>query len=223
MIDFVVNFLSGSGYLGVVALMVLEVVFPPIPSEVVLPFVGHLVAGGEMTLWGAIVASWVGAILGALFWFYVGWVLSYERVMIFLRKFGGYIAITTKDFDRSFAFFKKYEDWAVFFGRLVPTVRSLISIPAGTVKMSVWRFIFISSISILIWNVALILLGYWFLVDGELVDKYIKPISEGVIWLVIILYILQVVRFWREKRVDKEKEGKEEDVDKEEDKEKIKI
>lgn len=209
MIDFVVNFLSGSGYFGVAALMVLEVVFPPIPSEVVLPFVGHLAAEGEMSLWGAIVASWVGAVLGALFWFYVGRLLSYERVTAFLQRFGGYIAITAKDFAKSFALFQKYEDWAVLVGRLIPTVRSVISIPAGTVKMPVGRFIFISSISILIWNIALILLGYWFLADGALVDKYIKPISEGVIWLVIILYILQVVRFWYEKRAEKENESKE--------------
>ena len=195
MAEAVINFITQHGYLGVFILMFAENVFPPIPSEVVLPFIGHSVAKGELSFFLALVTASFGSFLGTLFWFMIGWFAPAARLEKFFRKYGGYVAISGKDFHKATQFFVKYEIPAVFFGRMIPGVRSIISIPAGSVRMNVRKFVLYSMLGLFIWNTLLITIGYYALNDYTVVEKYMKPIGDAIIYLFITVYLIQVVRF----------------------------
>ncbi len=192
--------MSSHGYVAIFLLMILEHIFPPIPSEVILPYVGHSAAMGEINVWLGIIISSVGSLVGTSFWFLFGWVLSVDRLHNFFQRFGGYIAITDKDFTKASKFFERHENATVFWARMIPTVRSVISIPAGSVRMSPWRFLVISGAGTLIFNTGLIMAGYLLLDDIYLVEKYVNPISNLIIVFFALAYLAQVVRFWRGQR-----------------------
>lgn len=198
MADAILTFISEQGYLGVFILMVAENLFPPIPSEVILPFIGHLAATGELALVPALLVSTLGALVGTSLWFLLGWVVPVATLERFFSRYGGYVAIHVKDFRSATNFFTKYELPAIFFGRMIPAVRSVISIPAGCVRMKPMVFFTLSFLGALIWNVLLIGFGFIFLDDYGVVQKYMSPVADAIIYLFIFMYILQVVRFvWR--------------------------
>jgi membrane protein DedA with SNARE-associated domain len=195
MADAILTFITEQGYLGVFILMVLENIFPPIPSEVILPFIGHLAATGELALIPAIVVATLGALLGTSLWFLLGWFVPVAVLERFFSRYGGYVAISGKDFHSATNFFTKYELPAVFFGRMIPAVRSVISIPAGCVRMRPSTFLLLSLAGASIWNVLLIGLGYVVLDDYTLASQYMAPIADAIIYIFISLYVLQVIRF----------------------------
>jgi membrane protein DedA with SNARE-associated domain len=195
MADAILAFISHQGYLGVFILMVVENLFPPIPSEIILPFIGHLSATGELSLLPALLVATLGAVVGTSLWFVLGWVVPVPVLERFFRRFGGYVAIDVQDFKKATNFFTKYELQAIFFGRMLPAVRSVISIPAGCVRMRVSTFLLLSTIGAGIWNTGLILFGYYFLNDYEVVSTYMSPVADVIITLFIVVYVLQVVRF----------------------------
>lgn len=203
MTETIVNFMGEHGYLAVFLLMVIENVFPPIPSEVILPYVGHLSAIGELNVIVALLVAAAGSLAGTSVWFLLGWFMSVERLTRLFARFGGYIAITVKDFNYAARFFEKHERAAVFFGRMLPAVRSVISIPAGSVRMEPRLFLLISFSGILLWNTLLISAGYFLLTDIHTVEKYINPISDFILLGFLAAYLVQVVRFVRGKRNSK--------------------
>ncbi len=195
MTEAIVSFMSEYGYAAVFLLMVVENVFPPIPSEVILPYVGHLAAIGELELLPALATAVAGSFVGTSFWFVFGWVMSVDRLRRFFTRYGGYVAITVKDFDQGARFFEKYDKVAVFFGRMIPAVRSVISVPAGSVHMPPRSFALISLAGILIWNTLLISIGYLVLTDVHLVERYVDPVADLVLFFFIVAYLVQVARF----------------------------
>jgi membrane protein DedA with SNARE-associated domain len=198
MAEAILSFISEWGYPGIFLLMVLENVFPPIPSEVILPFIGHLAATGEFNFWIALVCATAGSMVGTSIWFLLGWLIPVPVLEKFFTRFGGYVAIDVKDFKMATKFFTKYELPAVLFGRMIPTVRSVISVPAGCVRMPIKTFLLLSTLGTVVWNMVLIGAGYFFLDDNQIVDSFMKPVADGIIILFISLYVIQVLRFlWR--------------------------
>lgn len=195
MADSILAFISNQGYLGVFLLMVAENLFPPIPSEVILPFIGHLAATGELALIPALLVATLGAVCGTSLWFLVGWLVPVPILERFFARYGGYVAISLKDFQGATGFFTRYELPALFFGRMIPAVRSVISIPAGCVRMRVSTFFILTALGTFIWNTVLIGLGFIFLDDYTLVDQYMSPIADIIIYSFIALYVLQIIRF----------------------------
>lgn len=195
MADSILAFITNQGYIGVFLLMVIENLFPPIPSEVILPFIGHLSATGELSLIPALIVATLGAVVGTSLWFLLGWIVPVPVLERFFARFGGYVAIDVRDFKTATNFFTKYELPAVFFGRMIPAVRSVISIPAGCVRMRPSTFLLLSTLGASVWNLLLIGLGYYFLGDYNLVNKYMSPIADAIIWFFITIYIIQVLRF----------------------------
>lgn len=195
MSDAILQFLSSGGYGSVFLLMVAENIFPPIPSEVVLPFIGHLAATGELALVPAVVVATLGAVFGTALWFVLGWVVAVPVLERFFDRYGGYVAISTKDFRCAACFFERHQSSAVFFGRMIPTVRSVISIPAGSVRMSPVRFLLLTCAGTAIWNTVLICLGYYVFNDYHVAEKYMGPIGNVIIVIFTLLYIFQVIRF----------------------------
>lgn len=150
------------GYPGIALLMFVENLFPPMPSEMVMPFSGFIAAKGELelTLLGVLIVGTVGSVTGALAIYYIGHLLGEERLRAWTCKYGKYLLISGQDFDKALVTFDRYGKLAVFFGRLIPGVRSLISIPAGLRGMKLPAFIGLTLAGATIWNTFMVGAGY---------------------------------------------------------------
>jgi membrane protein DedA with SNARE-associated domain len=195
MSDFIIASIDATGYWGIFGLMLLENVFPPIPSELILPFVGFLVFDGVLNIYVAILVATLGAFLGALLWYMLGRFLSVERIRYFLTHYGVYVAISVEDFEWAERLFSRFQIPAVFLGRLLPTVRTVISVPAGSINMPIPTFVTFTILGTLVWNLILIGAGMWLRVEYEKVEAYIEPVTNLLIVLIVGIYVAQVVRF----------------------------
>jgi membrane protein DedA with SNARE-associated domain len=173
------------GYPGVVLLVMVEVIFPPIPSEVVLPLYGFMSAQGDFNVVLVCILATVGSVLGSLFLYGVGYWFSMPRLRDLVQRYGRYALVQESDLDRAYDWFARHGAMAVVIGRLVPGIRSLISIPAGLQRMPVGQFILYTAIGSGIWNVFLVSLG-WILGDQwDRVGKYLDYFEYAVILAVL--------------------------------------
>jgi membrane protein DedA with SNARE-associated domain len=197
--DWVRELIEQSGYVGVCLLMLLETVFPPIPSEVIMSLSGLQAQRGTMTLWGAILAGTLGAMLGNIMWYWVARALGIERFYPLIDRFGRFLTLDRKEVERADALFDRYDRWLVFLGRMVPTIRSLVSIPAGLFGMG-WRpFLFWSTLGTLGWTTALAVAGYLLGQNYTEVDRYLGPVSTGVVAVLVLWYVYRVIT-WKPRR-----------------------
>ncbi|OUM86081.1 MAG: alkaline phosphatase [Bacillus thermozeamaize] len=155
----ILAFLERFGYLGVFLLIALENVFPPIPSEVILTFGGFMTTYTGLTVPGVVAAATAGSLVGAVILYGIGRLLDADRLERLVARWGHVLRVRPADIQRADAWFKKYGYWAVFVGRMIPLVRSLISIPAGMSRMNFWVFLFFTAAGTVIWNVALVSTG----------------------------------------------------------------
>ena len=155
-----IEIINNFGYLGIVSLIAIENIFPPIPSEVILTFGGFATTVSDITMIGAIIASTIGSLIGAILLYWFGSALSKEKIYKFAdSKSGKILRLKKENIDKSFEWFEGRGKYAVFFGRFIPIVRSLVSIPAGMAKMSMLPFLILTTLGSLIWNTVLISLG----------------------------------------------------------------
>lgn len=157
--NFLAEVINQFGYAAIVVLIAAENIFPPIPSEVILTFGGFMTASTDMTVSGVVIASTAGSVGGAVVLYYLGSILGAERMKRIVMNYGKWLRVTTDDVDKSYSWFNKYGSWTVFFCRFIPLIRSLISIPAGMSKMSIPKFLTLTTIGTLIWNTVLVNLG----------------------------------------------------------------
>lgn len=190
----VVEIMTSLGYFGIGLLMFLENLFPPIPSELIMPFAGFTVHKGEMAFIPAVLAGIIGTILGAFPWYYIGKFVSEERLEHLADKYGKWISVSSKDIHRANDWFNKHGVKAVLFCRLVPGVRTLISLPAGINGMALAPFVLYSTIGTTVWVVFLTTIGYVLGDNYELVDQYLGPVSKIVLLSLIIWFVIWVVR-----------------------------
>ncbi|CAM3757318.1 DedA family protein [Litorimonas haliclonae] len=195
MFDWILQIIQNLGYFGLAFLMLLENVFPPIPSELVMPLAGFLAAQGKFSVWAVIFAGSAGSLAGAVFWFYIGQVLGRDRLIAFSTKHGRWIALAPSDIERAENWFHRHGKGAVFIGRLIPGVRSLISVPAGIAKMNFTIFLLYSAIGTLLWTAILTGAGYILKSQYEKVEAWLNPISWLVIGAFIAWYIYGVMTF----------------------------
>ncbi|MCG7334895.1 DedA family protein [Sporosarcina sp. ACRSM] len=201
--NWIIEFMSRFGYFGVFFLIMVENVFPPIPSEVILTFGGYMTSFSDMTRTGVIIAATAGSVLGAMILYSIGLLLDVKRLEKIVDRWGKFLRLTRKDIHRADAWFDKYGPWTVFFCRLVPLIRSLISIPAGMSNMNFPLFLLLTTIGSLIWNAALVSVGAavgdnWESIVGYM-DIY-SNIAYVIIGLCGIAAIIWYIRF-RRKRV----------------------
>lgn len=194
MFDAIVEIVSSTGYIGVFLLMFLENVFPPIPSELIMPLAGFSAAQGELNFVGVVAAGTAGSVVGALPWYYAGEKLGKARLMRFADRHGYCLTMQPADIETANEWFGRHGKAAVFFGRLLPTIRTLISVPAGLARMPMVVFLAYSTVGSLIWTALLALAGYLLESQYEKVSDYIDPISIAVIALVILTYVYRLVR-----------------------------
>lgn len=190
----ITNTISSMGYIGIGLLMFLENLFPPIPSELIMPLAGFTVSQGKMALAPVIFAGVLGTILGALPWYYVGKLVGEENLKRLADKYGKWISISSKDIEKANSWFDRHGEKAVLFCRLVPGVRTLISLPAGISGMSLLPFLLYSTIGTTLWVCILTFAGYTLGENYELIDKYLGPVSKIVFAALVVAFIVWVVR-----------------------------
>ncbi|MBE2271720.1 MAG: DedA family protein [Anaerolinea sp.] len=191
---FIQDLILTLGYPGVTLIMLVENVFPPIPSELVMPFAGFTVAQGKLTFVGVWIAGTLGSVLGAVVLYYIGMVLGDTVLRRLIRRYGKWLTVSEADYDRALKVFAKYGDIVVFIGRVFPLIRSIISLPAGAHHMPLPRFILLTTLGSAIWSG---LLAYGGLVLGdnwESVTTFIERYQE--ITVIVVAGGALVVLLW---------------------------
>jgi membrane protein DedA with SNARE-associated domain len=194
MVDWITGFISSTGYLGIALLMFAENVFPPIPSELIMPFAGFVAARGELNPVGVLVAGVVGSLLGAVPWYLAGRWLGNERLKRMADRHGRWLTVSRKDLERAEAWFHRYGLVSVVVGRLVPAVRTLISVPAGITRMHPIPFFACSAVGTLVWTGLLVGSGYLLESHYERVAEWIDPFSKLVLAAIVATYLYRLVR-----------------------------
>ncbi|MDO7802238.1 DedA family protein [Pediococcus acidilactici] len=198
----ITQFINDFGYLAIVLLIALENLLPPIPSEIILTFTGFMTLTSKLTLWGSVIAATVGAVIGALLLYVIGRYLNPERLhWLVASRLGRRLRLKDSDITKAQSFFQHHGFKTIFFGRFVPVIRSLISIPAGMAKMPGLLFVLLTTIATLIWNLVLILLGRaagsaWAEVSA-MVDTYASVVAillAGILLIGGLVYYFKRIR-----------------------------
>jgi len=179
------------GAVGVALLVILENVFPPIPSEIVLPFAGFVAQRGDGSVVVMIFAATVGAVVGAVILYGVSALIGPDRLRAFVVRFGRWFGVKSTDLERAENWFDRHAVAAVLLGRCVPLIRSVVSVPAGFRRMSIAPFLLYTAVGSLMWNTALIGAGA---ILGDQWDR-VEPYVATLQWVVVGLLVLLVLRF----------------------------
>jgi len=202
--EIIISIMESFGYLGILLLITIENVFPPIPSEVILLFAGFMTTKSKLTLVGVIIVSTIGSLIGAIILYLVGRLLNKERLIKIVNgKIGKILRLSEKDILKADEWFSKKGTKTVFFCRFVPVLRSLISIPAGISGMNIPKFLIYTTIGSLIWNAVLSYMG---MVTGENWEKILSVFEtySTVIKIILLIGVIVLIYiFYRKKRKNK--------------------
>lgn len=194
MATWIMNIISSAECTGIVLLMFVENIIPPIPSEVIMPLAGFMVTKGQLDLGAIIAAGTFGSMIGALALYYFGRAVGERRLRQLADKHGRWLTVSCEDVDRANHWFQKYGGWAVFAGRMVPGIRSLISIPAGLYHMKIAPFLLFSSMGAALWTALLATAGYLLGANFSKVEQYLDPVSYFIFGSLIVFYIVRVIK-----------------------------
>lgn len=193
MTGWIADLIEAFGALGVAFLMALENLFPPIPSELILPFAGFLVGRGEIGFLPALIASTAGSLFGALILYALG---RWGGRNLILRN-GRYLRVKEADLDRAEGWFDKYDEWVVLFGRMVPGVRSVVSIPAGMLRTPFLRFVLLTTAGSAAWNTLLLGAGWYLGENWQQIEGFVGSLSNFVLVLVAVALVAAAIWWWR--------------------------
>lgn len=196
--EWIVWLIEGGGYWGIAFLMVIENVFPPIPSEVIMGLGGIAVARGRMEFWPLMAAATAGSTLGNYVWYLVGRKLGYERLRPLVDRFGRWLTMDWQDVEAIVRFFRRHGQWVVFAVRFAPFMRTMISLPAGLTRMGHVRFLLFTFAGAAIWNAVLAGAGYFLGRNFGELDRFTGPAATATLAVVLAGYLWRVVT-WKPK------------------------
>ena len=195
MIEALSDLIARGGYPGIILLTFIETIFPPLPSELFMPMAGYVASRGELSLFGVIAAGTLGSLAGAWFWYLVGRAIGLDRARDLARRHGRWLTLHPRDIDRGNAWFAGYGGAVMVFGRMVPGIRSVVSVPAGIAHMPVGRFLLFSAIGTIIWTSLLMGAGYLLGAEYSRVAGWADPVSKLVIIALVGGYLYRLVTF----------------------------
>ncbi|NBQ98846.1 MAG: DedA family protein [Actinobacteria bacterium] len=194
MVQWATDVIDAIGLAGVAFLVALENIFPPIPSELILLLAGFNVSEGRFGVVGAVLAATAGSVVGAYFLYAVGRLVQDERLERFLAGAGRFVGLKRTDVHKGFQWFDRHGTFVVLFGRLIPVVRSVVSIPAGSDNMPIARFTMLTAAGSLVWNTVWVAVGWGLGDQWEKAGKWGDYLQYGVITLAAVGFIVLVVR-----------------------------
>lgn len=195
MTEWITGLIADMGYVGIAFLMFLENLFPPIPSEVIMPMAGFTAADGELSLAGVLFAGTIGTLAGALFWYAVARRVSEGRLRAWLEQHGRWLTLAPGDVDRVQTRFRHNQRWAIPIGHVIPGIRTLISIPAGLFAIGLARFVILTSAGGGVWTSALGLAGFALGRRFREVEVYVGPASAAIMAGLVIYYVYRVITY----------------------------
>ncbi|MGG3887772.1 DedA family protein [Metabacillus fastidiosus] len=198
--NWITEFMEQFGYFGIFLMIALENVFPPIPSEVILTFGGYMTTISGLSVVGVVIAATAGSVCGAVILYGIGLLLDVERLEKIIDKWGRFLRVTREDIYKADAWFDKYGYWTVFFCRMVPLIRSLISIPAGMSNMKFSLFLIFTTAGTLIWNIVLVMVGAAVGESWEDIVHYMDIYSNITYAVIAVGIVLFLFLFFRRKR-----------------------
>lgn len=202
--EFIINIMNSYGYIGVFLLILIENIFPPIPSELILLFGGFMTTYTKLNIIGMIISSTLGSLIGALLLYKIGTIFSKEKLKILISgKLGRVLKLKNSDIDNANKWFTNEGKKTVFFGRFIPLIRSIISIPAGINKMNISKFITYTLLGSVIWNLVLIILGHIVGKNWKAILKIFKLYSRFSLLLLFILLIILITKLYKNKSKEK--------------------
>ncbi|MBI2621693.1 MAG: DedA family protein [Candidatus Levybacteria bacterium] len=188
----IIQFIEGTGYMGIFILMTLESALIPLPSEITMPFSGFLVQQGKLNFWLVVLAGTFGNLVGSLIAYGIGYYLEEHVILKWIRKWGKLLLLTEHEYERSLRWLRKYGDAVAFFSRLLPAIRTFISLPAGLSEMNVWKFSFYTFVGSLLWSIALTYIGVRFGSQWDKLEPYFRQfqIALGAIFVIGLLWYI---------------------------------
>jgi membrane protein DedA with SNARE-associated domain len=197
MFEWITSVITSSGYLGVAMLTFLENLFPPIPSELIIPLAGFVAATGTLRIGFVIVAATAGSLAGGWLWYEVGRRVGERRLRQWVDRHGRWLTLSSGDVDRAQQWFQRHGRAAVLMGRLVPGVRTFVSLPAGFARMPRAAFLLNSALGTAIWTGALAYAGVLLQANYEQVGQYVNMVTNALLGGFGALLLWRYVRCWR--------------------------
>jgi membrane protein DedA with SNARE-associated domain len=195
--DWIISLIEKGGYWGIIFLMVLENVFPPIPSELIMGVGGIAVARGKMEFLPLLAAGTAGTTLGNYILFMLADRFGMERTRPFVERWGRWLTVEWREVERGGEFLRRHGQWIVFFLRFMPLLRTVVSIPAGLAHMQHWKFLIYTAAGATIWNTLLITGGQWLGTTFSETEKWLGWATFGLMGLAVIAYLWRVIRWHR--------------------------
>lgn len=197
MAEWVIRFIEEHGYLGIAALMVAENLFPPMPSELIMPFAGFLAARGDLRPELVVACGALGALVGALPWYFAGRALGRKRVMRFADRHGQWLTFSADEVDKAMKWFAGRGPIVLVIGRLVPALRTVVSLPAGLARLPLQSFVMWTLLGSALWCSLLTTAGYVLEAQYERIAGWLNPVSTGILAVIVAAYAIRLVRHRR--------------------------
>lgn len=194
MLEQIISTINALGYIGIALLMALENIFPPIPSELIMPLAGFTVSQGKLEFFYVVIAGTIGSVLGASPWYFLGRYWGLKRTKKIADKYGKWLTVSGEDVEKAKTWFDRRGYAATAVGRLVPGIRTYISIPAGISKMPIIPFLIYSTAGSIVWVALLTYAGYILGENYERVGAYLKPFSVFVLVAVLAISIYWIIK-----------------------------
>jgi membrane protein DedA with SNARE-associated domain len=195
MTDIIIDLVAWGGYFGIFLLMVLENVFPPFPSEVIMGLGGIAVARGQMGIVPLVLAGTAGTVVGNYFWYRIGWKLGYQRLRPFVDRYGRWLTLDWEHVLELERFFLRHGQWVVFVFRFMPAFRTMVSLPAGMARMPQGRFLLWTAAGAAIWDTFLAGAGYYLGSNFRELDAYIGPSAVALTVAIVLGYVWRLFRW----------------------------
>jgi len=198
-VTFIVDFIEGAGYLGIFVAMTVESALIPLPSEIVMPFAGFLVSDGKLNFWLVVASGAAGNLVGSLAAYAIGFYLAEHVIENLIEKYGKFILLTKSDYLKAKAYLQKWGDMVVFGSRLLPGVRTVISLPAGLAELPLFKFCILTLVGSFIWSAVLTYFGLIFGANWQVLRPIFQKFDFLIVAGIIILLVIYIFRKLNEK------------------------
>ncbi|BAZ43097.1 putative DedA [Chondrocystis sp. NIES-4102] len=194
MIENIVDIVNSLGYWGIAFLMALENIIPPIPSELIMPLAGFVVTQGKLNFFLVVIAGTIGSVVGSTPWYFLGKSWGLQRTKQITDRYGKWLTLSGEDVEKAKIWFDRRGYVATALGRIIPGIRTYISLPAGISKMPFLPYLIYSTLGSIVWISLLTTAGYIFGANYEKVGAYLKPVSTAVLVIVFVFLVISYIR-----------------------------